>query len=372
MKKVTLGLVLAAVAFCGIMLGGCKGGEEKAEVETKKVMVVTEDSCTVTLDFPAQLKGKQDIDILPQVEAQLNQLLVKEGDRVKKGAKMFVLDQTEFSSRLNAARAATQMAHAQLETAKVKEEAKRELLRKNIISQNEYKVAQNELLTAKAALAQAQATENAARNDFNHTIICAPSDGVVGNINHRQGSLVGPTMQVPLTVVSDNSVIYAYISISEAHYLTMMNQFGSKDSIMAELPHSTLILGNGDRYEVPGKVETFSGVIDQNTGAVSVRIAYDNPKSMLAAGGSATVEFPINLAKTIIIPRTATYEIQDKVYCYRAVEAEGKTTAVSTIIEVFRLDAQNYIVVDGLKDGDMIITEGVRKMVNGQEIKIEK
>jgi len=371
MKKVIFGLVLMSCALSGILFCGCNDDEQKTQVETKKVMVLKEDSCQVSLDFPAQLRGKQDIDIVPQVEAQLEQVLVKEGDKVKKGTKMFVLNQTEFSSRLAAAKASVQMANADLEKAKITEASKRELLNKGIISQNEYKIAQSELMTAKASLAQAQASEIAARNDLSHTIICAPSDGVVGNINHRQGSLVGPNIQTPLTVVSDNSVIYAYISISEAHYLTMMSTYGSKEAVMSELPKSGLIMGNGEKYEKEGTVETFSGIVDQNTGAISVRIAYENPNGILAAGGSATVECPIKLDSAIIIPRTATYEIQDKVYAYRVVEAEGKYTAQSTIIEVVRLDEQNYIVVEGLNAGDMIVTEGVRKMVNGQEIKID-
>lgn len=372
MKKVIFGLILTATAFSGIMLGGCKNEEEKTQIETKKVLVLKEDSCTVIFDFPAKLRGKQDIDIIPQVEAQLEQVLVKEGDKVKKGTKMFVLNQTEFASRLAAAKASVQMAKANLEKAKINEEAKSELLRKNIISQNEYKIAQSELQTAKASLAQAQASETAAKNDLSHTVICAPSDGVVGNINHRQGSLVGPTIQTPLTVVSDNSVVYAYISISEARYITLMNEYGSKEAMVADFPKSSLIMGNGEKYDHPGQVETFSGIVDPNTGAVSVRIAYENPTGILAAGGSATVEFPLSLDSAIIIPRTATFEIQDKVYVYRAVEHEGKYTAESTIIKVFRLDEKNYIAVEGLKTGDMIVTEGVRKMTNGQEIAIEK
>lgn len=371
MKKAFFCLVLGACAFAGILFGGCKDEEGEAQVETKKVMVLKYDSCEVSLDFPAQLRGKQDIDIVPQVEAQLEQVLVKEGDRVKKGMKMFVLNQTEFSSRLASAKAAVQMAKANMEKAKITEASKRELLNKGIISQNEYKIAQSELQTAKASLAQAQASETAARNDLSHTIICAPSDGVVGNINHRQGSLVGPNIQTPLTVVSDNSVIYAYISISEASYLTLMNEYGSKEAVMAELPKSGLIMGNGERYDKEGTVETFSGIVDQNTGAISVRIAYENPNGILAAGGSATVECPIKLDSAIIVPRTATYEIQDKVYVYRVVESEGKYTAESTIIEVVRLDEQNYIAIDGLDAGDIIVTEGVRKMTNGQEIKID-
>lgn len=372
MKKVIFGLVLTAIAFCCIMFCECNNKNDETQVETKKVMTLKEDSCTVIFDFPAQLRGKQDIEIIPQVEAQLNQVLVKEGDKVKKGTKMFILDQTEFSSRLAAAKASVQMAKANLEKAKINEEAKSELLRKNIISQNEYKIARSELQTAKASLAQAQASEMAAKNDLSHTVICAPSDGVVGNINHRQGSLVGPTIPTPLTVVSDNSVVYAYISISEAKYLTLINEYGSKEAMIADLPNSSLIMGNGEKYGNHGQVETFSGIVDPSTGAVSVRIAYDNPKGILTAGGSATVEFPLVLDSAIIIPRTSTFEIQDKVYVYRAVEKDGKYTAVSTIVEVYRLDEKNYIILDGLKAGEMIVTEGVRKMTNGQEIAIEK
>ncbi|MCQ2329478.1 MAG: efflux RND transporter periplasmic adaptor subunit [Paludibacteraceae bacterium] len=364
MKKLFLFTALIVMLFCG-----CGNDQQNDEIPEKKVMTIHKDSCTVVFEYPAQLKGRQDINVVPQVEALLEQVLVKEGDKVKKGQRLFVLAQDNFNAQLRSAQAGVQSANAMLESAKIQEQAKKQLFDKGIISKNQYDVAKNDLDRAKATLAEAQSVEFAARTNLGYTIVKAPSDGVVGNIYHRQGALVGPAISEPLTVVSDNSVVYAYISISEAEYISRIKSYDSKDEAMDILPECQLRLSDGSIYNHKGKVETLSGIIDESTGSISVRIAYDNPQSILTAGGSAVVLIPYSAPDAIMIPRTATFEIQDKVYVYRLREDGGKTFAESVMVNVYRVDEDNYVVLDGLNDGDRIVLEGVRKMINNAEIK---
>lgn len=364
MKKLFLFVSLAAMLFCG-----CGNSQQNEEIPEKKVMTIRKDSCMVVFEYPAQLKGRQDINVVPQVEALLEQVLVKEGDRVKKGQRMFVLAQDNLNAQLRSAQASVQSANALLESAKIQEQAKKQLLDKGIISKNQYDVAKNDLDRAKAALAEAQSVLSAARTNLGYTVVKAPSDGVVGNIYHRQGALVGPSISEPLTVVSDNSVVYAYISISETEYIRLMKGFDSKTEAIGILPECQLRLSDGSVYDHKGKVETVSGIIDESTGSISVRIAYENPQSILAAGGSAVVLIPYSAPDAITIPRTATFEIQDKTYVYRLREENGKTFAESVMVNVYRADENNYVVLEGLNEGDRIVVEGVRKMENNTEIK---
>ena len=310
MKKIFL---FAAAAL--LLFASC-GNDENQKQEPKQVntMVAVMDSCQVYIDFPAQLRGKTDINVVPEVEALLDQVLVKEGDYVKKGQVMFILAQTAYRANLENAKAAVKRAMANLGSAKVNCDAKKILLDKNIISMNEYQVAQNDLATADAQLAEAQAQLLSAEYNYEHTIIRAASNGLVGNINYRKGSLVGPTIQKPLTVLSDNSMIYAYMSINEQRYMTMLRYFGLREGVLDNLPQTDLILADGTTYELKGTVETFSGLADQGTGAISVRVAYDNPKGILSSGSSAQVSLPLTIDSAIIVPRTATFEIQNKTY----------------------------------------------------------
>lgn len=342
------------LALCLLVSCGKKQQQEQTVPEVKAIQVATQ-SCNVPVLMPAQLRGKQDIFIVPQVSALLNQVLVQEGQVVKKGQRMFVLDETEY-------RSAYDNAIAQLHTAELEEQAKKELLAKDIISEHEYQVAAN-------TLASAQANVKNAKNNLSHCIVVAPSDGVVGNINYRQGALVGPQIEDPLTIVSDNHIIYAYISIGEKTFNTLMMYYhGDKNAMLEEFPACELILANDSLYNIQGKVETLSGIIDANTGALSVRVAFDNPQGILAAGGTATLRINMEM-EGIVIPRIATYEFQDKTLCCKII-SDSIHTIQSTIVEAYRLNEDEYIVLEGLNGGDIIVTEGVKKLINGQEVRI--
>lgn len=347
---------LLLMAICLFVSCGNQSQQEK-QIPEVKTLVVHETMCSVPFRAPAQLRGKQDIFVIPQVSALLNEVLVQEGQMVKKGQRMFVLDATEYKS-------AYDNAMAQLRTAELEEQAKKELLAKDIISGHEYKVAANQL-------ASAQANVRSAQNNLNHCVVVAPSDGVIGNINYRQGALVGPQITEPLTVVSDNHIIYAHVSMSEKVYSNlMMDHDGDKTAMLAALPDCRLILSNDSLYELPGRVETMSGIIDPSTGALLMRVAFENPKGIIAAGGTGTLQMNFDY-QGIVIPRIATYELQDKVMAYKVL-TDSITTIESVIVDAYRLNETEYIIFEGLENGDTIVADGLGKLASGQEVKVSR
>ena len=174
-------------------------------------------------------------------------------------------------------------------------------------------------------------------------------------------------MPAPLTTVSDNSTMYVYFSMTENQWLRLARQYGSKEKALQEMPSVALILSDGSRYEKEGRIETVSGVIDPQTGTVSIRAAFDNASRLLTSGGSGNVVLQKTIEGALCIPRTATFEIQDKVFVYRL--ADGKTAA--TQIQVSRLNGgKEYIVEKGLNAGDVIITEGVAMLKDGETVSI--
>lgn len=346
---------------------GSNGEETEAPAQPRQVKTVYSDSCTIDYRLPAQLRGRQDVEIRPQVTATLEELLVVEGQSVKKGQVMFVLNQTEFASILDNAKAKVESAEAQVKTMELEVQAQKELLEKNIVSEHQYKVTYNEYLMAKATLSEAKAGELHAQNDFNHTIIKAPYDGVVGNITYRQGALVGPQSK-PLTIVSDNSTIIAYISVNELNYMYLVSSVGSKQNLIDKLPDCKLVFNDGSEYNTKGRIVTISGIVDKETGAISIRAAFKNPDGILTSGGSATVVIPMK-SKAIVIPKTATYDIQDKTFAYKVVQNDTIYTVESAELEVLRLNDKEYAVYEGLEDGNVIAVEGVSKMYSGMKIK---
>lgn len=342
-------------------------GEE--QIPEKKVMAVEEKNNEVFFTFPAQMRGNKDISIYPQVGGILDKVLVSEGQKVKKGQLLFHIDDSKYKSVVDDARAAVMMAEANVETQELELSATKQLYDKGIVSEHQYKVDVNSLRIARAQLSEMKATLTNAQTDYNHTSIYAPSDGVIGNINYRQGSLVGNGIEKPLTVVSDNSVIYAYVSFNSDEYLDLLNSVGGKDEFIKSFPPSDLIIGKDFVYDKKGHTETISGMIDENTGAISVRVAFPNPDGLLSAGGSGTLRVPMQY-KGFVIPKSATYEIQDKCFVYKSVKHDDATySAVSSEVQVYRLNDREYIVFEGLQAGDSIVLDGVKKMSNGMKIK---
>ena len=347
------------VAIAGL-LSSCGSGQQQqgampVQVETYTVKL---DSMTLYESYPATIKGKTDIEIRPQISGFITKVHVDEGQVVKKGQLLFTIDQVQYEAAVRSAEAAVASAEAAVATAKMTTDSKKILHDKQIISDYEYQTSVLSLREAEAALNQARASLVNAQRNLDYTEVVAPSDGVVGTIPNREGSLASPSSVQPLTTVSDISEVYAYFSFNEKDVIKM-TQSGSRtlNEAIKEMPEVYLQLSDGSRYALPGKVFTVSGVLDGSTGTASVRALFKNTNKMLRSGLTGEILVPQPSNDLLIIPQKATYEIQDRVYVYLV---NDSSKAVSTNITVSPVnDGQTYIVTSGLKVGDEIVTEGV-------------
>ncbi len=330
------------------------------------VTTIQPTSVNLKKNYPTTIKGRQDIEIRPQVSGFITKLCVDEGAIVKKGQTLFLINPTEYEAAVNTAKAAIEVAEANLATQEITVKSKRELLKKNIISQYDMQMEENTLASMKANLAQSKAQLVSAEQNLAYTVITSPSDGIVGSIPYRVGSLVSSSTTEPLTTVSDISKMYAYFSLTEKELLEQSKGKGSLQAIIDQMPELELELIDGSIYSEKGKVETISGVIDGTTGSVSIRAAFANPNSMLKSGSTGNVLIPYQRDSAIVIPQKATYEIQDKKFVY-VLQPDG--TVKSTEISILDInDGQTYIVTAGLKGGDQIAVENVNTLQDGQKI----
>ena len=300
--------------------------------------------------------------------AFITRVCVDEGQQVAAGQTLFILDQVQYEAAVRQAEAAVAVAQESVNSASITAENKQKLFNKNIISEYENTLAKNDLAQAKAQLAQAQASLVTARKNLSFTVVKAPSAGYVGSIPNREGSLASPTSQTPLTTISDISEVYAYISFNEKQVLEMTD--GGKKSLseaINALPEVKLVLSDGTAYPLPGKISTLTGLLDNTTGSASARILFKNQNGMLRSGSTGTIVIPIQEDSVLLVPQKATTEIQDIKYAY-VVNDSNKVTA--TKIEVLaNNDGKNYVVTNGLKEGDRIVVEGVGvKVKNGSVI----
>lgn len=365
MKKLSM---IAAITLCCFLFVSCKQDVKSAQETAYASMKVAKSNISVSESYPAKIEGRQDIAIFPQVSGTISKVCVKEGEQIRKGQSLFIIDQVPFKAALQMAQANVEAAKAGVATAQLVYNSKVKLHEENVISEFDLQTSKNQLLTAKAGLAQAEAQLVTAQNNLTYTQVLSPADGVVGTIPFRAGALVSPNIPQPLTTVSDNSQMYVYYSISEIQFLGLTEKHGNMDSVLASLPPVSLELADGSMYPHKGIIETISGIIDPSTGSLSVRAVFPNDGGILHSGASGRIVLNRNKTNVIVIPCSATFELQDLVYVYKYVD--GK--AVSTRLEVALTDdGKNYIVDSGLKTGDVIITEGVGLIHDNQEVTLK-
>lgn len=360
MRKIVL--VPAALLLAALTVSCGSGNEEGKRTASYKTYTVDTTSRTVESSYSATIRGRQDIDIYPQVSGTITKVCVTEGQKVRKGDILFIIDQVPYKAVLMTAEANVAAAEAGVATAQLTYDSKVKLFDEKVISQFELQSAENALLTAKATLAQCEAQRVNAENNLSYTTVSSPADGVVGTIPYRQGALVSSAMAQPLTTISDNSQMYVYFSFNETQLLSLLKQYGSLDATLEEMPDIRLQLSDGSIYEKTGRIESISGVIDRATGTASLRAVFDNSDKLLHSGASGRVIIPVTYEGCIVIPQAATSELQDKTITYKVVD--GKT--VGTQIKVLpQNNGREYIVTEGLVPGDVIVAEGAGLLRDG-------
>jgi membrane fusion protein (multidrug efflux system) len=350
----------------GLVMTGCKQAPQAQMGANYSLMSVTTTDAETQSQYAATIQGRQDIDIYPQVAGTITKVCVSEGDVVTKGQSLFIIDQVPYQAALQTAKANLQAAKAALSTAQLTYNSKKELFDKKVVSAFDLQTAENSLLTAKAQVAQMEALELSARNNLSYTVVKSPSNGIVGTIPYRVGALVSASIPQALTTVSDNSEMYVYFSMNENQLLALTRQYGSAAKAIAEMPEVTLQLNDGSEYGLKGKVESISGVLDRQTGAVTLRAVFANPDRLLCSGATGNVIIPGIYKDAIVIPQAATVRLQDKIMVYKVVD--GK--AVSALITVApNNDGQTYIVTGGLEAGEEIVAEGAGLVREGTQVK---
>lgn len=355
MKKAFVFVGTCLVTLLGL-LTACTQSAGTSQEGGYKTMTVKKENRLLTNSYSAVVKGRQSVEIRPQVSGTITDICVKEGAKVQKGQVLFVIDQVPYQAALQTAVANVKSAEAAVATARLTSDSKEELFKEKVVSDFDRQTARNSLLEAEASLAQAKAAETNARNDLSYTVVRSPVNGVAGMSSYRVGALVNSSITTPLLTVSDDEEIYVYFSLTENQILSLVRQYGSVEKALADMPKVSLLLSDGTTYAHEGTVDAISGTIDTETGAISLRAVFPNPEGMLRNGSTATLVLPYTKNDVMVVPQEATFEIQDKVYVYK-VNADGK--AESAQVTVFPLNnGQEYIVESGLQEGDVIVAEG--------------
>ncbi len=367
MKRATpfIPLAVALLASCG---GANPRQATKATLKSYRVMTLQPDTAEIYYDFPTTIQGENVVEIRPKIDGYIEGIYVDEGATVKRGQLLFHISNPQYEQELRSAEAAVRTAEAEQASAQLSVNKVRPLVEKDIISSFELESAEYDLSIRQAALTEARAAEANARTNVGYTSITSPMDGIIGTLPHKVGSYISSNSTDPLTTISSLGNMYAYFSVNEKYLLDISRTIpgSTLQDKLKHFPPVRLILADGSMYPEQGRIETASGLVSTETGSVNFRATFPNPLAMLKSGNSGTLRLPRTLDSALVVPQSATYDIQGKHFVY-VVQADS--TVQNTAIEVTATpDGKRFVVNSGLAPGDVVALEGSSELKAGQKI----
>ena len=328
-----LGTVACGLTSCGL--------DMPKEVQTSfETMTVKKSDIELPYKFSARMKGQNDVTVTPQVSGQLTKICVTEGQQVKKGQTLFVIDSRNAQLDLEAAQANLQAALAQENSAKLEYESNKNLFDKKIVSSYMLSNSENSYKQAQASVAQARAQVNRAKVNLG---FC--------------------------TITAGNTTMDAEFSLTESIIEGMVQEginIADKEKYLANLPPATFVMKNGTEYPHKGRIVSMSGVVNAATGSLTLKVSFPNPEGHLYSGIQGTVVILLGEKDVVVVPQNAVVRMQDKSIVYK-VQADSTATA----IDVTTADTGNgkdFIITSGLNVGDRIVTTGANNVTEGLKV----
>ena len=354
------------VAILPLLVGvlpACQTAGERQVQSDKSIPVTVLQPTTIELprSYVADIQAIQFVEIKPKVEGYVQQVLVDEGEFVKKGQPMFRLSAENYAEAVKEAEANYKQTQAELEMANYETERIQRLVNKQIYSPIRLEQAKREREVARMKVEQAHAQMQRAQMDLAYTTITSPFTGYVDRIPYKVGSLVSP--ESLLTTVSDISEVFAYYKVNESEYLRY-KRAELKGEDMQQMDNVELILADGSTYSHKGRQETVEGDFERGTGSIAFRVRFPNPEGLLKHGVTGKVRMMTRMEDVCLVPQKSTFEIQDFTYVY-LVEKDG-TAKVRSFNPIERY--QNYYITQDLESNATIVYEGVQMIKDGMKI----
>ena len=364
MKKFSASALLAAAILMTALLAcSCGNNEQKQKHTSFETLTLVRKSVTLPTHYSAIVQGKNDVSIYPQTSGQLMTVCVAPGQKVKKGDKLFIIDNRKAGQILTAARADLAAAEAQCSSALLEYESNKNLYEKKIVSEYMLNTSRNDYNRALAAVEQAKAAVANAKLNLEFCTITSPVNGVVGDIVNNPGDQVSE--MTLLTVISGNTEMKASFSIAETLLKELVEESGSLESLVANLPEASLILKDGTEYPHKGKVQNISGVVDKATGSLTLEAFFPNPDGFLFSGIQGNVRIVSSYEDILIAPVSSLVRVQDKAFVYKVKD----NCAESAIVEFAEVgNGKDVALLGGVSAGDVIVAKGAVNVYDGQQV----
>ena len=335
-------------------------GMKQAEAAKMPKAVQTMNPLTMEVysetDSAGRVEARYAVDVVARINGWLQKSYFNEGDNVKKGQLLFLIEPDQYQNLVNTASANVRQAQAAYTNAEKELERAQELVKSDYVSKSYYDQALANRDTSKAALDAAKAQLADAKLNLSYTKITSPVDGKIGKIMITEGNLVNATSGPITRVVSINptSVIF---NLKSSEFLKLKKNDTSDDFENMEVK---LQLADGTIYDEKGKISYVGNEVNPTTGTIELRAIFDNSKELLVPGDFVSVMVKSTIPReTLAIPQSAALNDAQGYYVWTVVE-DNKVARKN--IKVSQEINKNWVVEEGLEATDNVVAKGVQSI----------
>lgn len=366
------GLVaIVLLAGCGKKSGGAAAAGAPPAMPPQEVGIVTlvAQRAEIVTELPGRTAALRVAEVRPQVNGIILKRLFTEGSEVKEGQQLYQIDPATYQAALESAQAALARAEASRQVAKLLSDRREKLVNSRVISAQDYDDANASYQQAVADVASAKASVKAAQINLDYTKVLSPISGRIGRSMVTEGALVTSGQATALSTVQQIDPIYVDVTQSSAQLLRLQRELanGQLKNADDQVATARLILEDGTPYSEPGKLQFSEVSVDQGTGSVTLRAVFPNPNRQLLPGMfvRALITGGINDHAILIPQRGVTRNPRGEPVAM--VVGEGNRVEVR-VLKTDRVVNDQWLVTEGLKDGDRVILEGLQKIGPGAAV----
>jgi len=369
MTMLRLAVLTGGLAIALATLPGCSGGEERPEPPAPEVgyIVAQPTAVPISVTLGGRTTAYEASEVRPQVSGIIRRRLFQEGSYVRAGQPLYEIDDRLF-------RAAVQQAEANVASARASAEAAEALARRyeplaeiEAISQQDFTDAQAQAQQAQASVAQARAALETARINLRFARVTAPISGRIGRSLLTTGALASASQAAPLAVIQRLDPIFVDMQQSSAE-LTSLRRSLSRGEVGAGSTSVRLRLEDGSAYGLAGVVQFSDVSVEEGTGTVTLRARFPNPDGLLLPGMFVTAVFDQAVQPSaFLLPQPAVQrDFDGSAFVY--VIGEGNT-ALRRKVTAARTQGTNWVITDGLRAADKVITQAPITVRQGSEVR---
>ena len=365
--KIAAAVVVIAVVFFGYRAWKDGSSQPVQQAAAEPVVIVRQvekfDASSVPSEYVGRVESIQSVSVKPQISGEIAKVCFKEGSVVKAGQLLFQIDPKQYEATVQLRKAELQQAEANLVTAE-KYYKRVTAASERAVSATDRDTAEGKFLQAKAAVAQAKAALKLAQIDLGYCRITSPITGKIGRALYTKGNYVTPQITELASIVQMDPIRVSY-PLPDRDYLDQLSLFKEDGSVY----NTSLILSNGEKYNVPGKRDFENNRVDQTTGTIMMRLRFANKEGMLIPGEMVRVfTKPVKSHIVNAVPQTAVMADEQGDYVY-VINADN--TARQARVTLGREFGELREVTSGVEAGENVAVAGLQRLRPGAKVRIE-